>query len=550
MKKDLFIILAALGLAGCSELPTDPNTPNEKGELERSYISVSLLSDNEDIVRADSSEDFEYGEGYERYVDNVHFFFFKSDESAFPVNGVSGKNYISFTMASNGTQPEESGKPNEGPNVSDVKDKVLVFDSYKGEYPAYIVAVLNWDTQHIQPSYTLNNLYNAITNIRNSNTHFVMSNAVYADSQSDVIKASRLTIENIGKSEEEALANPVEIYVERLSAKVAVVAKGDVAGKEATYNTKTSVGDVAVYAKVLKWELYNEYHQSLLLKHIHPDTWGLAGGIGFLWNDPNKYRSYWAASQIGGFPTDNHFDWLNNGLNPNGDVAYCGENTNQAEVDSNGTVISDSRTKVIVKAQLIKENGEPVEVASWFGNTYVGEQTVRKEVASLLSSQFFYASGGGFEGIDADDLKMVGGNEAPESVDVESYEVFFQLSDSALAKEWFTYSNESGYKPATSSEINTRLATVEPALVYKDGMTYYYTNIKHLGKSGSDSEYGVVRNHIYKINISEISGLGTPVFDSDININTPERPSDINTYIAAEVRILSWKVVKNNYNVK
>jgi hypothetical protein len=377
-----------------------------------------------------------------------------------------------------------------------------------------------------------------------------MSNAVYADMQGKVIRATRLTMDNIGKSEEEALANPVEMYVERLSAKVAVVANGDVAGKEATYNTKTSVGDIPVYAKVLKWELYNEYHQSIILKHIYPDSWGLAGGIGFLWNDPNRFRSYWAASQVGSFPADNHFDWLNNGLNPNGDVAYCGENTRQAEVDGEGAILSDPRTKVIIKAQLTKESGEPVEVASWFGHTYIGEKAVRAEVASLLSSQIVYADGGEYKGIGEDDLQLVGASEAPEGVDVESYEALFQLSEAALAKEWFTYSNEEGYKAATSSEINARLATVEPASVYKDGMTYYFTEIRHLGKSGSDSEYGVVRNHVYKVNISEITGLGTPVFDPDVDVETPERPADINSYVAAEVRILSWKVVKNNYNVK
>ena len=81
-------------------------------------------------------------------------------------------------------------------------------------------------------------------------------------------------------------------------------------------------------------------------------------------------------------------------------------------------------------------------------------------------------------------------------------------------------------------------------------MTYYFTDIRHLGSKGSASEYGVVRNHVYKVNISDISGFGTPVYDSDIDIETPERPMDTNTYVAAEVRILSWKVVKNDYSVE
>jgi hypothetical protein len=173
MKRYLFITLAAFGLLGCTENMTEPNSP-VKGELERSYISVTLMSDDA-ATRADDV-DFEYGDAAERYVENVHFFLFKGDGSAFPVNGAGGKNYLSFTVGSNGTQPGETGNENEGPNVSDVKDKILVFDNYKGEYPAYIVAVLNWDAKHIQPSYTLDNLYNALAAIRNDNNHFVMSN--------------------------------------------------------------------------------------------------------------------------------------------------------------------------------------------------------------------------------------------------------------------------------------------------------------------------------------------------------------------------------------
>ena len=513
---------------------TDP-VSSEKGELERSYISVTLKSDDAATRAADG--DFEYGDADERYVENVHFFLFKSDGSAFPVTASGNRNYLSFNLNSSGTQPGETGNPNEGPNVSDVKDKILVFDNYKGEYPGYIVAVLNWDASNLQPSYTLNNLYNTLAGIRNAGNHFVMSTSVYADMQGQVIKANPLTIDNIGKTEAEANANPVEIHVERISAKVQVEAKGDVTGMDAIYDVEQSVGDVPVYAKVLNWDLYNEYHHSIVLKHIYPESWGLAGQIGFLWNDPNRFRSYWAGSYTGAFPADNSFDW-SGGLVP-GAVAYCGENTRQ-----------DSRTKVIVKAQLVKADGTPMEVANWYGHNYIGEQAMRTEVASLLASQMFYADGTEYKAIGETDLKVVPGNEAPDGVDVKAYEVFFQLSDAGLAKEWFTYSNAEGYISATDEAINEHLAQVQPAMVYKDGMTYYYTDIRHLGSAGSVSEYGVVRNHVYKVNISDISGFGTPVYDSDIDIETPERPMDMNSYVAAEVRILSWKVVKNDYSVE
>ena len=122
--------------------------------------------------------------------------------------------------------------------------------------------------------------------------------------------------------------------------------------------------------------------------------------------------------------------------------------------------------------------------------------------------------------------------------------------DTTPAKEWYIYSNKDGFKASTKDEINARLAKVEPAMVYKDGMTYYFTEIRHSGSAGSSSEYGVVRNHVYRVNISQIKGLGTPVYDKDINIETPQRPIDKMAYVAAEVRILSWRMVKNNYSVE
>ena len=524
---------------------TNTSSPNQKGELERSYISVTLNSDDAS-VRA--GEAFDYGLSTERYVENAHFFLFKGDGSAFPVSASGGKNYLSFTLNSNGTQPDESGEANEGPNVSDVKDKILVFDNYKGEYPTYIVAVLNWDAKHIQPSYTLDNLYNTLAAIRNDNNHFVMSNAVYADMQGKVVRASLLTIDNIAKSEAEALSNPVEIYVERISAKVVVAAAGDVAGQDATYDIDATVEGKPVYAKVLKWELYNDYRHSIMLKHIYPDTWGTSAEVGFLWNDPNRFRSYWAASYTGAFASDNHFDWAS-GLEPDA-VAYCGENTRPIVKDSNGKVTSDPRAKVIIKAQLVDNTGAAVEVAIWYGHSYVGHQALLTEVATLLANELYYLEGGEYKGIGAADLALVAGSNAPEGVDVEQYEVFFTLADQALAKQWYTYSSAEGYQSATTAAINARLAEVEPALVYKDGMSYYFTDIKHLGREGSTAEFGVVRNHIYKVNISSISGLGTPVYDQDIDIDTPERPADVSSYVAAEVRILSWKVVKSEYDVE
>ena len=57
------------------------------------------------------------------------------------------------------------------------------------------------------------------------------------------------------------------------------------------------------------------------------------------------------------------------------------------------------------------------------------------------------------------------------------------------------------------------------------------------------AKYGVVRNHVYKVNISDIVGMGTPVYDPDNDEITPIVPSDEKSYLAAQINVLAWKVV-------
>jgi hypothetical protein len=81
-------------------------------------------------------------------------------------------------------------------------------------------------------------------------------------------------------------------------------------------------------------------------------------------------------------------------------------------------------------------------------------------------------------------------------------------------------------------------------------MTYYWLDIKHLGNTGSTTEYGVVRNHVYKVNITDITGFGTPIYDPNQDFIIPDKPEDIVTYVSAQINILSWRVVENDYNVQ
>ena len=546
MKKSLFIALAAMGFVACAE-KAETNVPVNNGEKEQSFMAVTFTAD--DITRAD---DGKYAEGTEaeRAVKSAYVFFFKENGEAFYVTdggetstNSGPNNYIKVDLEKEGENMN---------NVSDVNKSVLVLKNYKGEYPAQVVAVLNWTPD--QNSYTLNNLKTKMTGLGNDVDGYVMCNAAYLDNAGKEKYTTDVRIENIvkltaGESVEDAkaraAATPVVIHVERVAAKVEFTAKD---------NGKFHVGEVnstPVYAQITGYELYNDYEESWLMKRIDP-TW-TAATIGFNWNDANWFRSYWAKSIAKSFDENNSFSWNYNAeaekfnstefdSNTNTTLPlYCCENTRE------WSEANDVRTKVIVKARLVDANKNAVELVNWYGKYYVGEDTVKAVVANTLANNYYFPTNTehtNFTGIEGTDLVCT----MRDVADAKAFEVFFQLSEAGEAKTWYEY-KDGKYVAIDKTVLNERLAAVEPALVYNDGMTYYYTNIKHLGAEDTTAEFGVVRNHLYRVNVTDIVGYGTPVYNGSTGFITPEKPVDVSTYVAAQVNILSWRIVEEDYEL-
>lgn len=554
MKKILMMFCASAILASCAGILDDDKTPVQGGEIEKSYIAINLMSADPD-TRADGAT-YQDGSEAERKVNSAYFFFFQNGQP-FPVTVTdgavtapgTGANFLSATLTGN------TGKE---PNVSDVKDVVLLLRNYKGQYPNQIVAVLNW-VPVAGESYTMDDL-KAVVDIQSTATdsqkYFVMSNAVYADGGGQAVTATPLTLANIYTSEKDAKDHPVEIYVERVAAKVTVTAPAE---KKFDLNKTVNVGGTAVkaYAEVTGWELYNEFNQSYLLKQINP-AWTV-DAIGFNWNDQAFFRSYWATSPAPAWTADNAFTWnggLDFGLSTNvtagtyasNTYVYCGENTTATPTD---------RTKVILKAKLVKEDGTALELARWHGADYLSESDLLTAVASTLKNTYYYGVKEGetttYTSIDPTDLQCVVGGGADAPADVNATEVYFQLSTPGVGRDWFEYSSAKGYTAVTDEALNTALKAVPSGILYNDGQTYYFFDIKHLGAAGKSAEYGVVRNHIYSININSIGGFGSPVYDPNTDIVTPQypdEPTDQGSYVSAKVNVLSWRLVSQGVDIQ
>lgn len=88
--------------------------------------------------------------------------------------------------------------------------------------------------------------------------------------------------------------------------------------------------------------------------------------------------------------------------------------------------------------------------------------------------------------------------------------------------------------------------TVKDVKAYKDGVCYYQTNlIRHFNDTQSSvamgyGRYGVVRNNIYKINITKIEHPGEPTVENDKD--NPGNDDPDKAYISFEVTVNPWIV--------
>ena len=262
----------------------------------------------------------------------------------------------------------------------------------------------------------------------------------------------------------------------------------------------------------------------------------------FKWNNPSLYRSYWAnTSNVALAAGDNILNIKESTVATK--VKYCGENTK-----GNTEALKANRTKVVFKAQLKTDEGN-VEIARWYGYDYVGEENLLQAVANTLANTYYRKTTTDGEGeqeyvsITGNDLVTVQG---AGNATAKEHQVYFQLDGTKDNTNWYKRDGDNFTLITDAQQLNDDLvANLTPALLYDNGQTYYFTDIKHLGTS-----FGVVRNHIYDIKVNSITGLGTPIVGDDFVIHTPVVPeTDKETFVSAEINILSWRVVENSVDL-
>lgn len=524
-------LLACGGMLSCSN--NDDITGNgEQGEEgATSYLAVNIMNVGSNGTRS-LPDDYEAGLDAENTIDKVRFYFFDADGNAYKMS--NGKSYSEASYTQNSTADGTSE------TVEEIGNAVLVINGSTQQPPVKAVAIAN-PPSNLADTYTLTALKDVLVSSYVTGSNFIMSSSVYVDNESEVCEVP--IVGHVEASNTAALANPVDVYIERLAAKVRL----KYSGAEKTFGNAsaflvdgTDGSDDAVYAKIIGWTLISEPNNSYLIKKV--STSWTDGDLGITpWTSPDYHRSFWAQMPPSNVTFSKSFT-LGNITVPTGGYDYTLENTTSTKSDL---------TQVLVRAQLVDKEGNAKSRYVYLGSdSYTSENDIKAAIIPSFfnSNQIYYVKTASdpadtYSELRPQDLKFVTGTSLGDNAN--SYRIYPQLTDEAAAN-LYTY-NGTTYSPVSDvTSVNTALKQY-PAQVWTDGACYYTTTIRHLASDNSKTAYyGVVRNHIYDITISDIVGFGTPVYDPNEEIDHPETPEDDASYLAARVNILSWKVVPYN----
>ncbi|MCD8207401.1 MAG: fimbria major subunit [Bacteroidales bacterium] len=506
----------------------------------------------------------DYGSGTadEYAVNDAHFYFY--DDA-----GV----FFTRSMAWN------DGEPIDGDNVEFLgKTVVLLQGLTNRSYPRYIVTVLN-QPEGFAPETHLEDMATKLASIDGLGiaqgttsdgepTYFTMSTSSYindADGANDGRPAYYVTELTEDDFLEEPIPNdlgeidPVEIYVERLAAKVSVdVSQSLASGATTTNDGKTlyrvnetisgSVG-TTVYVQITGWGLNCTAKHSNIVKPIDA-SWNNNGsggsgnlGTGWTWNVPKDSRSHWGKSfNYGQGTTDDYPTSSGGASNANGsgydgtmlndyldyiswnelttqvgNTAYCAENTNIPALlaDKNSSAI----TSVLVQAVVCDENGSPLDLVRYGGYLYTRDGYLDYVMARLGLDIYFAVPEGdqSYTEIGRDCITL---SNSYTDTDGETRTYWDGYAYAVLNEDYFTSNSDYSYYIGAEDDgvINYEEITAEEAEaiitaalqeynddhlyanVFNEGAMYYNVPIEHLNRDAVTDSNGYATGELAEAN--------------------------------------------------
>lgn len=488
------------------------------------YMSVRIQSVGNPGSRAATDNDFEgpaagSAEGTIT-PENVRFYFFTEDGLPFVMttSGVNGE--VSNT---NMVKPEKITVDNTNGSAISL-DATLVLGEpteYKGNKPAKVFCVANATDEAAFAQFAktrLEDIYNIKVNTPGTWTKFRMTSSTYLDKNGELVYWTNVT-DKIKNSKEAALADPADIFIERLAVKMRVAGLDTYSVKEKNEDgslsdkvfhvrsTTDTEGkeDVTLNVELTGWQPYMTANRAFAIKNIST-AWtneNLFNG----WNNADLHRSYWA--------TDPGLTNLNNNnynlYDANSFAYYNYDNTKPTEnifytYESTGftpksaTDRSTNATAIVVRGVVKDSKGNAFDMCEWGGDYFTTEY-----------------------------FKQVIVNAYNEDKDPTAQAT---AEDVTFAKNVATGALANTYYAKVKGNDFTRFSNIQ---WWQNGITSYFVNVEHLG-----AKFGVVRNHIYDYTFTNVIGLGVPG-------NDPKNPEEVKpTYLAARINCLNWHVIGNS----
>jgi len=480
-----------------------------------SYMKINFVMPGNATTRA-ADQGFEFGTDAENAVNSGVLFFFDGTTQVADPFDLSNLNWNAQTS---GTIEKKS-------------DIVVVLENPLRN-PTSVVAVLNATMSELglSKSSTLDDIKAVLKDFSKTTVgegdeakpNFVMSSSAYDGAVNDV--AAAIPADKIFKTRDEALgekAPSVKVPVERVVAKVEVAEKSGGATQDLP-TIKIDGKDVKIVAEIKGFWLDNAAKTSLLLKDISDNA---SSGVPSV-NDATNMRSYWAKSAA--------TDWAHGKYTENTDAKYVQENTNTA-----------NPTQVVVAATLkAGADGAALPLVTYLGKLYT-ETGFATEAINVLAHKYYVLDGTEYKTVSDADIVVTYEKTAPEGTTLKSYEAYAKLAKKTASATFYVKdaSAETGYRAAKDAEVTADLKGYVVQR-WEEGATYYYVPIEHVAKT----KLGVIRNHVYKLTVNSITGLGTPVPFKDVDEIIPEIPVETETYISAEIDILAWKLVEQGVDL-
>lgn len=549
IKSLLLGMMTCVALAACTneDLVENEGGNGVDNSTAKAYIGIKLANPQGNFSRA-AEDGFEDGNANEYSISRALFVFYTDGEK--PLVGTQYSNGI-------GTNPDNITDAIEANSVA-----VLALNTKDEEFPNQLVAYLNVpeSVENVLKTETLNEAMSYVAQLNNiadfaSEENFIMTNSVYLDGE-NIACAAKVERSNFAETEDAAKTNPIKVYVERLAAKVRMTENLNIEIKDIDI-TLGSGNKNKLKLVVDGWSLNGTNKDAFLLKNI--DKSWKDETLFTNWNDPTRFRSYWGMDNNYGNgtypnsfaeynPDNSSLDYSSwNEIAKNKKAPqYCLENTMTAEVAQN----VNATTHMVIAGHyvLADENGEDVADAPTELFKYAGTFYTRSDMIKLFADAYKNKGGvwtaieNGYAEVNIESFDLKQAREAGEAQltlkNADKNTTYYYKE----GEEYKAYENIDQIEQKAKEALGT-------ATAFCDGLkTYFYTTIRHLNTTEGELGYlGIVRNHIYDLNLQKIKNLGHGVYDPDQDIIIEGDKKEY--YVAATLKILSWKVVNQDVNL-